>query len=88
MDETCITLHDANKGKKLFDGGNTLHYTCTQMKRTRATDGPFTIRLNAETRNKLRHIARKNNLAEAVLVREALRARLPVWEQKGITFRG
>ncbi len=66
----------------------TMHYKCRQMKRTRAKDGPFTIRLNAETRDRLRALARRAGLSQADLVREAIRTRMPAWEQKGVLFNG
>ena len=51
---------------------------------TTATDGPFTFRLDAKTRNQLRRVARRFKISQGALARRALEDRLTLWETKGL----
>ena len=54
------------------------------MRRTRATDGPFTFRLDDATRTQLETIARAHKVTLGLLIRKAIADQLPDWIKKGV----
>ena len=63
-----------------------MKYNGRQMERKvrRQPDGPFSVRLERNTYNRLVALARKHKLPSSALARRALQDRLPVWEQEGV----